>query len=52
VVEKAYAPEKKSYPIRWLIVVVSTLAAFILTLMTIIIYQNINQANLKTKTED
>lgn len=41
VVEKAYAPEKKAYPIRWLIVVVSAIAAFILALMAIIIYQNI-----------
>lgn len=52
VVERAYAPEKKSYPIRWLIMVISTLGAFILTLMSIIIYQNISKANQKTKTED
>lgn len=45
VVEKAYAPEKKAYPIRWLIVVVSAIAAFILALMAIIIYQNIKSIN-------
>ena len=49
IVEKAFAPERKAYPIRWLIVVVSALAAFILSLMTIIISQNISSIIRKTK---
>ncbi len=49
VVEQAYPPEKKSYPIRWLIVVVSALAAFILTLMVIIVFQNISTITSKNK---
>lgn len=51
VVEKAYAPERKSYPIRWLIVFVSSIAAFILALMTIIIYQNIETITARNKGE-
>lgn len=47
VVEKAYPPERKAYPIRWLIVVVTALGAFILALMTIIIYQNIRTITSK-----
>ncbi|MFW6019303.1 MAG: Wzz/FepE/Etk N-terminal domain-containing protein [Bacteroidales bacterium] len=42
IVEEAYVPERKAYPIRWLIVVVSALGAFVLSLMTIIIAQNIS----------
>ncbi|MGM0613191.1 MAG: Wzz/FepE/Etk N-terminal domain-containing protein [Bacteroidota bacterium] len=49
IVEEAYAPERKAYPIRWLIVVVSALGAFILTLMTIIISQNISSIIRKNK---
>jgi uncharacterized protein involved in exopolysaccharide biosynthesis len=37
VVNKATVAEKKSYPIRWLIVVVSTFSAFILSLIFIVI---------------
>lgn len=40
VVSKAYKPEKKSYPIRWLIVVVSTLASIFIAIITIIILEN------------
>lgn len=36
IVNNAFAAEKKSYPIRWLIVVVSTFGAFVLSLLTII----------------
>lgn len=41
-VQEAYEPEKKAYPIRWLIVVVSALGAFILCLILIIVFQNIS----------
>ena len=36
IVNSAFAAEKKSYPIRWLIVVVSTLASFLLTLILLL----------------
>ncbi|MFO8054449.1 MAG: Wzz/FepE/Etk N-terminal domain-containing protein [Bacteroidales bacterium] len=49
VVEEAYPPERKTYPIRWLIVVVSALAAFILSLMVIIIMQTIRNLNEQPK---
>lgn len=36
VVESAYKAEKKSYPVRWIIVLVSTLAAFFVSILVII----------------
>ncbi len=43
VVNRAFPAEKKSYPIRWLIVVVSTAATFLLTLFGIVLYESIKQ---------
>lgn len=40
VVNRAVPQEKKAYPVRWLIVVVSTLSAFLLTILVIIGYEN------------
>lgn len=42
-VEAAAKAEKKAYPIRWLIVVVSTMAAFIFTVFVILVLQKINE---------
>lgn len=36
VVESAYKAEKKSYPVRWIIILVSTLAAFFISILVII----------------
>ncbi len=41
VVNYAFKAEKKSYPIRWLIVVVSTISALLLTLIVIIVLENL-----------
>ncbi len=41
VVDKAYKAEKKSYPIRWLIVAVSVFASFILGIIILIIVENV-----------
>ncbi|MCB0819350.1 MAG: hypothetical protein KDC13_01910 [Bacteroidetes bacterium] len=43
VVNEAKASEKKSYPVRWLIVLVSTLATFLLSVVLVIIIENINR---------
>lgn len=43
VVSRAYKAEKKSYPVRWLIVVLSTLGTFFLTIIVILIIDNIEQ---------
>ncbi len=43
VVNVARQAEKKSYPIRWLIVVVSTLSTFLLAVVMIIIIENIQR---------
>lgn len=44
VVNYARPSEKKAYPIRWLIVVVSVVASFLFTLFFIVIYESIKQA--------
>lgn len=49
IVDRAYAAEKKSYPIRWLIVVVSTLATFIITLFSILIVESIKKIKQANK---
>jgi uncharacterized protein involved in exopolysaccharide biosynthesis len=41
IVNNAFPAEKKSYPIRWLIVVVSTFATFLLTLVCILFLESI-----------
>ncbi len=40
IVDKAYTADKKSYPIRWLIVLVSTAATLILAVLIIILIEN------------
>jgi capsule polysaccharide export protein KpsE/RkpR len=43
IVDRAYKAEKKSYPVRWLIVVVTTLSTFLLALFGLIIFENIRK---------
>ncbi len=43
VVNRAWPSEKKAYPIRWLIVVVSTFSAFLLTILAIIALENVKR---------
>jgi len=45
IVNNAFPAEKKSYPIRWLIVLVSTISTFILALLVIIGYENFTKVN-------
>jgi len=40
VVNQAYPAEKKEYPIRWLIVVISTISTFLFTAIAIIAVEN------------
>lgn len=40
VVNNAYPAEKKSYPVRWLIVTVSTMSSFILAVIIVIAFEN------------
>jgi len=50
VVNYAFRAEKKSYPIRWLIMIVSTISAVLLTLIVIIVLENlIKNFDLKKK---
>jgi uncharacterized protein involved in exopolysaccharide biosynthesis len=41
IVEKAYPAEKKAYPIRWLIVVLSTFSAVLLAIVGILVKNQI-----------
>jgi uncharacterized protein involved in exopolysaccharide biosynthesis len=47
IVSNAYPSEKKSYPVRWLIVVISTLSSLLLAIISILLIENIKQ--FKTK---
>jgi len=49
VVNEAVAAEKKAYPIRWLIVVVSTLASLLLAVLVIIGVENYNKYSNQLK---
>jgi len=43
IVNKAYKAEKKAYPIRWLIVVITTISAILMTIIVLIILKNIKE---------
>ena len=43
IVNNAYPAEKKSYPIRWLIVLISTLSAFLACVVSIILADNLRR---------
>lgn len=47
VVSSAFPAEKKSYPIRWLIVVVSTLSSLLIAVIAILLIENIKQFRLR-----
>ena len=47
IVSNAYPAEKKSYPVRWLIVVVSTFSSLFLAIIAILLIENIKQFNAK-----
>ncbi len=49
VVDQAYKAEKKSYPIRWLIVVVSMLSTVLMGVFVIIIIENYNNVRRRSK---
>ncbi|MEA3448182.1 MAG: Wzz/FepE/Etk N-terminal domain-containing protein [Bacteroidota bacterium] len=43
VVNRAVKAEKKSYPVRWLIVALSTVSAFLLAIIVLIIFENVKK---------
>ncbi|MDZ4204167.1 MAG: hypothetical protein U1C46_05050, partial [Bacteroidales bacterium] len=43
VVEPAIKAEKKSYPVRWLIILVSTIGAFIIGVISILLFENFRE---------
>ncbi len=47
VVSTAFPAERKSYPIRWIIILVSTVATLILAILAILLIENINEYKIK-----
>ncbi len=47
IVDKAYKAEKKSYPVRWLILAVTVFSTFLLIVITLIIVENIRRFSVK-----
>jgi hypothetical protein len=43
IVSMAYPAEKKSYPVRWLIVTISTLSSLLIAIISILLIENIKQ---------
>ena len=46
-VEKAYPAEKKAYPIRWLIVVVSTISTFLFSIILLLVFEKLKDLQSK-----
>lgn len=49
IVNPAYAAERKSYPVRWLIVVVSTAASLVFGILFLILFDNIREIRKREK---
>jgi uncharacterized protein involved in exopolysaccharide biosynthesis len=49
IVNRAVPAEKKSYPVRWLIVVVSTISALVLGVLAFIVLENISKVHSQIK---
>ncbi|MBN2173578.1 MAG: hypothetical protein JW731_05570 [Bacteroidales bacterium] len=47
IVNSAYEAERKSYPIRWIIVLISTLSAFLLAVMVLALLDGVTRYNKK-----
>ena len=47
VVDNAYPAEKKSYPVRWIIVLVSTISAFILGILILAVLESLGRYSKK-----
>ena len=47
VVSNAFPAEKKSYPVRWIIVVVSVMASLLMAIIGILLIENVKQFNYK-----
>ena len=48
IVDRAFPAEKKSYPIRWIIVAVATISSLIISLITIILLENLKKIEQMT----
>ena len=47
VINRAFAADKKSYPVRWMIVVVSVLSSLAMTLIVLLVLDSIKTAESK-----
>lgn len=46
VLDRAYEPERKAYPVRWLIVVLTTFAAGFMGVMILMVYENLQNKGI------
>jgi uncharacterized protein involved in exopolysaccharide biosynthesis len=51
IVDRAYKSEKKSYPVRWMIVTISTLAALLMTVLLLIVLDTFSKKKVSATTE-
>ena len=47
IVSRAFPAEKRSYPVRWIIILVSTVSTLILAILAILLTENINEYRIK-----
>ncbi|HET6225137.1 MAG TPA: hypothetical protein VFF27_02595 [Bacteroidia bacterium] len=47
IVSKAFPAEKRSYPVRWIIMLVTTVSTLILAILVILLIENINEYRVK-----
>lgn len=52
IVSQAFPAEKRTYPIRWLIVSVSTVSTLILAILVILLIENINEYRIKLPSKE
>ena len=51
IVEMAEKADKKSYPIRWLIVVISTISVFLFTVLVLLVLNKIKELQNQAKVD-
>ncbi|HRG52379.1 MAG TPA: hypothetical protein PLL00_06060 [Bacteroidia bacterium] len=52
IVSRAFPAEKRAYPVRWIIVLVSTVSTLILAILVILLIENINEYRIKLPSKE
>ena len=51
IVNSASIPDKKAYPVRWLICVMSVLSAFVFSVIVLLLWENVSSLRAQGKIE-